>query len=619
MMLIENRNYLRLNHRPLFNQLIELESQQTSHVIIEQAKNGSMTMKMNWQDKISYIHSKYNPENEAVRLIANLKELEQYNYVLFIGIGLGYHIEEFIKQYPSITFSIYEPNKEVLLQFFAKKNINDWSVQNIDAIFTGMDEKALLGEVEKLNKVDRKIFIFPLPAYENIYSEEIILLMNSLKETIKNEKNSLAVNAAFQTRWTLNAIKNFPYLLKTPNILHDVDKAAFKEKPAIIVSAGPSLSDEFENLRYIKDHGLAYIFAVGSAVNAVIKQEIYPDAVCTYDPQSINYRVIQIIKDQEIKDVPLIFGSTVGYETLENYPGQMLHMIMSQDTISPYLLNHDEDGKLSILHDAPSIAVVTFELLSKLGVGSIILVGQNLAYLQNRHYAEGISYGDGSEFLPSNRNTLTVKNVYGEEVATNEGFNRMRSQLETYIQMFSQVKVINTTKGGAHIEGTEFMPLEKVMQLFLKGKVVNEDWYKVSNHYQEKYLSLHFKEINAAYQKLENINDRMRAILKNIDHLVKMNKVSNLEKEFNRFDKLFNKMKHNLFYKNFIQSLMKVQNKKMEDCFIKIRAERNATKKGEMVVQELGKFISDVQTYFEFLRPYYTELLELIKEKKGTL
>lgn len=81
--------------------------------------------------------------------------------------------------------------------------------------------------------------------------------------------------------------------------MHDIDQKAFEGKPAIIVAAGPSLSEEFEHLKFIKENGLAYIFSVGSAINALIEHGIYPDAACTYDPKERNQNVIRIIKDRE--------------------------------------------------------------------------------------------------------------------------------------------------------------------------------------------------------------------------------------------------------------------------------------------------------------------------------
>ncbi|MED1420462.1 motility associated factor glycosyltransferase family protein [Bacillus smithii] len=617
MILVDNRMYLNLQHRELFQRLLPLESQESDQVIVEPTKKGSLTMKIKWNDKIRYLHSKYDPENEAARLIKKWTNIEQYEQVLFVGIGLGYHIKQFANQYPSVKFSVYEPNPEVLVQFFTHINIKDWPLKNVQSIFTGTDKQQLTIEIQKLLNQEKNILVIPLPAYETIYANELTFIMKAMKEQIQHEKNNLATDAAFQKRWTINAIKNFPYVMKTPNILNDVDPSVFKDKPAIIVSAGPSLSEEFENLRYIKEHGLAYIFSVGSAINALINQDIYPDAACTYDPQAHNYRVIQIIKDKGITDIPLVFGSTVGYETLENYPGPMLHMIMNQDTVSSYLLGRSEKKNLEILQDAPSIAVVTFELLCRLGAGPIILVGQNLAYLHNRHYAEGISYGNGSDIVSAEKlkNLPTVKNVYGEEVPTNEGFMQMRRQLEFYIQSYSQVKVINTTKGGAHIEGTEFIDLDHVIKQYLTSQSVENGWYKSTNHYERHDLSSHIRKVEQAFDSLENLFSNLQGVLNNLDRLAKLNSNNNLENELKKFDKAFSKLRNNLFYQVFIHPMMRVQNKRLEGTFQSIRFHKNLVQKAEIIVNETRKFLMDCHAHIQFVETYFKELKEFIESE----
>ncbi|MEJ9151445.1 motility associated factor glycosyltransferase family protein [Bacillus smithii] len=617
MILVDNRMYLNLHHRELFQKLLPLESQESDQVIVEPTKKGSLTMKIKWNDKIRYLHSKYDPEHEAARLIEKWTNVEKYEQVLFVGIGLGYHIKQFANQYPAMKFSIYEPNPEVLVQFFTHINIKDWPLKNVQSIFTGTDKQQLTIEIQKLLNNGKNILVIPLTAYETIYVNELTFIMKALKEQLLHERTNVATNAAFQKRWTINAIKNFPYVMKTPNILHDVDPSMFKGKPAIIVSAGPSLSEEFENLRYIKENGLAYIFSVGSAINALISHDIYPDAACTYDPQAHNYRVIQIIKDKGITDIPLIFGSTVGYETLENYPGPMLHMIINQDTVSSYLLGRSEKKNLEILQDAPSIAVVTFELLCRLGAGPIILVGQNLAYLHNRHYAEGISYGNGSDFISDEKlkNLPTVKNVYGEEVPTNEGFNQMRRQLEFYIQSYSQVKVINTTKGGAHIEGTEFIDLDRVIKQYLTGKSVENNWYKSTIHYERQDLSSHIRKVEQGFDSLENLFSNLHGVLNNLDRLAKLNSNTNLENVFKKFDKAFSKLRKNLFYQVFIHPMMRVQNKRLEETFQSIRFHKNLVQKAEIIVNETRKFLMDCHAHIRFIEPYFKELKEFIESE----
>ena len=149
---------------------------------------------------------------------------------------------------------------------------------------------------------------------------------------LKNKRSGIRTDYAFQERWILNSMKNFKEVLSTPNILLE-KKGQFKDKPAILVAAGPSLNEEIENIRYIKDNGLAYIFSVGSAINTLIYHDIYPDAACTYDPTVNNQKVFEKTKERGIKEIPMIFGSSVGYETLVDYPGNKYHMITSQDTV----------------------------------------------------------------------------------------------------------------------------------------------------------------------------------------------------------------------------------------------------------------------------------------------
>lgn len=162
-------------------------------------------------------------------------------------------------------------------------------------------------------------------------------------------------------------MKNFGEVLNTPNILLE-KKGEFKDKPAIIVAAGPSLNEEIENIRYIKENGLAYIFSVGSAVNTLVYHNIYPDAATTYDPGKFNQNVFTKIKEKEIKDIPMVFGSSVGYETLLNYPGKKYHMITSQDSVSNYYLRNENNKPIDMVYDAPTIAVVTLQLLYELGL-----------------------------------------------------------------------------------------------------------------------------------------------------------------------------------------------------------------------------------------------------------
>ncbi|USK69970.1 motility associated factor glycosyltransferase family protein [Peribacillus asahii] len=607
MILIDNRNYVRIHNRTLMEKLIERESvpESEKNIAIELSKKGTPTLKMNVENKVQYVHSKYDPETEAERLIKQLQDVDQYEHVLFIGAGLGYHIKALLKEYPDMKFSIYEPDLDVLCEFLSQQDLTELPIKQLEKIFTTTDNQQLRLEVSTLNQLIKgKTYLFILPIYKNLYNTQIEIVMESFVEVLKDKANNLATNAAFQKRWTINSIKNFPKVLETPNILHDIDKEAFKDKPAIIVAAGPSLNEEFENLKYIKENGLAYIFSVGSAINALIEHGIYPDAACTYDPTEKNQLVFEKLKERNITDIPLVFGSSVGFETLENYPGKMLHMLTSQDTIAPYYINNPEN--INVVLDAPSIAVVTFQLLKMLGCSQIILVGQNLAFQNNSRYAEGINYDSVKNELSDQekKGLLIVKDVYGNDIQTNDGFNRMRQQLETYINIFKDLEVINTTKGGAHIEGTIFMPLSEVIaEKWNDTNNVKSNWFVAENSYDLTYTLKQINNIQSAKYNFEQTINSATKVLREINAAVSMNKVKELEKKFTHLDKEFKKLRSNLFFKAFIEPMIRVHNQRLAEESQAVRFDTDLIKKGRAIAHVFTGFLMDCQEHIGFVQP----------------
>lgn len=611
MILIDNRNILRIRNRELLNHITKWDDKEKSgQVMVEQSKTGVPTIKIVHEGKTLYLQSKYDPLKEAIRFADKFAE-ESVNHVLFVGLGTGLHIIEFLKLHPNTKFAIYEPNEEVLYTYLSNFNLDEMPLSKLTSIFTGTERESILKEVRNLLGVSDNILkIVIIPAYERIYGEQIQTIYERSLESIKEKHNSLATNFSYQKRWTINSIKNFPIVLQTPNFLHDVDRSFFEGKPVIIVSAGPSLNEEFETLSYIKEHGLAYIFSVGSAINALIEKGIYPDAACTYDPQDSNYRVIQKIKDKVISDIPLVFGSSVGFETLESYPGDLLHVVVNQDTVAPAFLKRNDGQPLDFVNDAPSIAIVTFQLLAKLGVSQIILVGQNLAYLDNKHYADGIDYGDNISIVSDEKlkTALVIKDVYNNNIYTTEGFNLMRRQLEMYISIFPHVKVWNTTKGGAAIQGAEFKRLEYVLEDDLKNSIVQTNWAKTYNNYCKDELIFKFQNLDSQVDIFEKSINKAFATIKSINREITIKKTMQLEKKFTQLDHDMEKVIGNLFYKTFVMPMVRVQYDRLNRNIQQIRYEKNAIKKGEVIVEEYTLFIAESAQSFNLAVDLYREM-----------
>lgn len=613
-MLIDNINILKLTYPQTWEKLKSLEESIDMDLIqVEETRRGDKTLWIEKEGKKTYLHSKYNPIREAEAIIAEYENVEEDNTVIFYGTGLGYHIDIFLKKHPNINYYIYEPIPEMLYTYLSHKSLKKLPSLNLKDIILADNEEETRSFFNHILDKTRENFIYiPLNSHRNIYIEEYNQFIKIFKETLKDKKSSIGTNLKFQERWILNSMKNFGEVLSTPNILLE-KKGEFKNKPAILVAAGPSLNEEIENIRYIKNNGLAYIFSVGSAINTLVYHDIYPDAATTYDPGKFNQNVFTKIKEKGIAEIPMIFGSSVGYETIINYPGDKYHMITSQDTVSNYYLKNKNGKSIDMVYDAPTIAVVTLQLLYELGFSKIILVGQNLAYKGKKRHSEGIHYSRDLTDSEIEKG-IYVKDVYGEEILTNLGFNSMRQQMEEYIKAFPNIEVINTTKGGAYIEGTEFIELETVINKYLKEKVVDNNWL-VGNktNYDKEYLETQSKKMDLAYKKALKLIDEYYEILNRIERLISNRNFNQAEKTYIKLDKILRKIERNDFFTTFILPMNRVQYELLANSIDSLNEEKNPTEKGRKIVKSFKDFMDLCKEDVDNIEEVYNEMKSSIK------
>lgn len=614
--LIDNFNYLRKKYPHIWNKhnfsSIEIREATKCFEVVP-AKNGLPTLLYGDDNQKIYLHSKYDPIREGQQLLCKYENIEDYDHVFFYGLGLGYHVEEFVKQFPEKEFSIYEPSEEIFYKYLSAKDIKkvfDFGFKGLYIENPEQDSALLLNQFINAN-MRKKILLIFLPSYETIFQASFNNFTKQFQQIVINQRDSFGVNAAFEKRWTINSLLNFPEVLKTPNVLQDLEKEKFKNKPAILVAAGPSLEEDIENIRYIKEHGLAYIFSVGSAISVLINNQIYPDAACTYDPTVKNSKVLDIVVNKGITDIPLIFGSSVGFETLLQYPGQKAHMITSQDTLAPFLLRREDGEQLDKVNDSPSIAVITLQMLQKLGFSPIILAGQNLAYKDDKSYAQGISYYDQNSKLTDKdlEKSIQVEDVYGGTVYTNDGFNRMRQQMEMYIGHCSETEVINTTKGGANIRGAAFQPMDEIIKDRLKDRVVESNWLQRENQYDKIFLEEKLADLDLEKTQLIKALHNLREVFNEMNDIIKKSDSDRAKKIFPKFDHAFSIVTKNNFYKVFLLPMNRVHFDLMLKRSSEIRFEENQIDKAQKIIEEYGKFIYVCEKDLEKILPWWKKAL----------
>ncbi|NRF93656.1 motility associated factor glycosyltransferase family protein [Paenibacillus frigoriresistens] len=596
MMLNRNLDKLRRSKENIYNFVAERIDQWSNEPLcISTARNGMLTLKLKAENKEVYFHSQYDPQNEAERLLEKYSsELEGAKHVLFYGFGLGYHIDAIVKKYKQISYTIYEPYPAVILHALTSMDYESLHLNKAEDIY--LEDHVDYYVNNFVTKITEDVVIIALPVYERLFENQYKVFLEKFRFYLEQQRTAIGVNYHFERLWIINSECNFNKIMRTPSIIRECE-GILEDKTAIIVAAGPSLQEDIETLRAIKNEGAAYIFAVGSANKALLAEQLYPHAVCSYDPSLYNHNVFEEIITQEIKDIPLIFGSTIGFQTLEKYPGPMLHMITSQDKISSFYFGGDDllgEGQYEVVSDAPSIAVVTLELLQKLGCKRIVLVGQNFAFKNNQYYSKGISYSyRGTELTEGEANdTVEVESVYGDMVLSNIHHAASKRQMESYISRMEDVDIINATRGGAKISGTRFMPLEEVRDAYFKPNVVDENWYNVKpTQYDSDHLNEKFEKMKKDHSRLDiQMRDVVR-LIKQLETTALMKDIKRVQTLFAKFEKINRDIYGNLYYQYCIQPMVRVQFAIFQKALAEIQKTTDVLKKAKLVVQHYGSYI----------------------------
>jgi hypothetical protein len=616
-MLIKNENFIRQKYPELWNELSPNEGKFMDDGLgVEVSQNGFPTLTTVVNDKKVYFHSRYDPFEESKLFLEKFDHIDEYDHILIYGLGLGYHVETIIKKFPNKLISIYEPNPAVFYKFLDSRLFEIFGDSNLRSV--AIEWHPSLAAVylnDFASKMNEKVLLIKHPIYERLYEEKVTHFTETFSNMIKGQINHLNVNNHFEKSWTYNCIKNLPEILKTQNMISEKRKF-FEGKPVLLVAAGPSLQDEIENIRKIKEEGTAYIFAVGSANKALIKNGIYPDAVTSYDPWTNlgGRNVFSDVTDAGITTIPLIFGSSVGFNAVKEYTGPLLHMFISQDTISPYYLGSDQiTDRNSLISDSPTISIITLQLLEKLNCSLIVLVGQNFGYRDNQYYAQGIHY----DIRPTNlsdqeiRDLVEAEDVVGEKVYSNPSFIEAKNYMQSLIAHLNHLEFINTTKGGVKIEGATFQTLEQVMAQRLKKRVVQSNWYNgEKTAYNLNFVKDNVIAMEKEFKKFEQTLDKLIQVIKVLDKHSN-SKISIDEKRFVTFDKNFKDLVQNKFYQVYVYPMVRNQHQMLSRSLSTIRQTREARSRAKMVTERFGKYIYECR---QIAWQIESDFLELHKE-----
>ena len=451
-MIEKNLHSLKLHYSDLYD-ILDMHQKEGLFKLEEINNNFNLS----YQNK--YIHSKYNPEIEAFRWVDGL-DINEEDCIFIIGLGLGYYLDYLVTKYPDKKIIIVEPSQEIFMNFLSVKDITTY-IENKNIVFLVEKDtntiRSLFDYYVQNNKV-KKIFYTELPVYKKIYEAYIKEVYYELKKVLLLLQGNLTTEILSSRRWLYNIIRNFKYIGTHNNMV--CLENLFSGVPVVIVSAGPSLD---KNMSLLKDiYNRALIIAVGTAASILDSNGIEPHIIMGVDGNPAESTIFKKLRNT---NPLLIYAQMIHYEAIENYSGKKVWVHFTGDSILKYLfekLNYDCPEILT----GGSIANTALALAHWLKAGTILLIGQDLAYTNKKAYAAGSAHEE-ENLIVTESGYIETTDIYGNQIYTRSQFLTYKNWFEDYVKLkLKDIKIFNCTEGGLNIEGIPNLSFADAIDLY---------------------------------------------------------------------------------------------------------------------------------------------------------
>ncbi len=436
------------------------------------------------------LHDLIGAEIEAKNIFSKVTNSPLMMHLVF-GFGIGYLFQQFALKSKGIVL-VYEPSLEILASTLEVADLShELSKNNV------YDFEKFKNAYAGLRISNSETVISFLPSYAKLFKNELNFFANEMQALMGR---SILNENYFKTKLR-PAVKlvceNISYLIDEPQLLDFKD--IYKDKTAVVVSAGPSLDKNVETLKKYKDNVL--IIAVSQAARTLFKNGITPDFVVCIE---------QFDSSTQLEGVDI----SNSYLILEPYTHTSMHKMKFKGRISYPSCTSVANlvwADFAKIDTNPYISsgTVSYTALYSamfLGCKNIILIGQDLAFTDGKCYSAGTNRGlvykenpqtgkvevtiaKGEEnrlkhalFANSsateeeknkalnryienlNAKLYYVDGIKGNKLPTTADYGSFISQFEEFAQDYgNDLNLFNTSLEGAKIKGFEDVPLEELL------------------------------------------------------------------------------------------------------------------------------------------------------------
>ncbi len=538
----ENMASLKKNHAHVWENLTQFPPEPVGEIFLE--PNGKPNLRALDQDgKLISIHIPGDPEAEVAQFLNIVKE-DFSGVVTLTGMGVGYAPLALASHRPNIRHLVlFEPNRGIFLQALRAQDLTSLLSDPRVIIGIGPDQNinAAMQPTTKALQLESIQNLKHLPSF-SLNPDEY----GKLHEDVYNHCSSFNIEGNTVGHMGRDFLEN--RLQHLSSMHHDrllMELAGkFSGLPAILVAAGPSLDKNVKLLAEAKDKAL--IIAVDSALPTLVANGVMPDLVGTIDPLELIFEKVAGVAPQ-IHDTSLLCMSWASSKMVKFFPADQVFWCFGSKPIEAWMATLLGNNLLT--PGANTVAHLNFMAAIIMGCSPIVFVGQDLAFSSTKSHSSHavLQTKDlGDALQKGNENTVWLDGIDGGKVLSDRGFLSNKLFFEKMIKQEADHHYINATEGGAHIQGTEVMPLQAVLDRFCVSPYEIKEKLRATNENEQderrKRFLLEFTKISktgrSIIKTLVKTDKLSRSILQYLDKAEK-----NRAAQYRSFNELPSSMK----------------------------------------------------------------------------
>ncbi|MCH9634469.1 MAG: hypothetical protein S4CHLAM7_12210 [Chlamydiae bacterium] len=484
---------------------------------LKKTKNGEINYRLEL-DSVSFELHASSPKEESNNQICELGS-KPIKRLLYFGVGLGYLIVPallWLQKDPLRQLVIFEDQIEVLkLLFSSKQGQLLLHHEQIRLIYLNTPNfwESKLSDLQKY--LSQPFEIASLASYKKYRHEEFSRFYDSLI-SLSIDQNTVFAEYLYTSPLVYkNILRNSCNLPHAHNI-HSL-KNAFKDKPAIICGAGPSLNKNGPLLKELSDRAL--IFAGGRALSVLNDLHIEPHLAIGIDPYSQHK---DTLKCNHFFELPLIYRARMNSDALDLSHNARLYVPGAVGYSFVQWLEKSLGIPSPFLEEGLNVVNFNLQIAKLLGCNPLILVGCDLAYTDQKAYSESIP---DEQFLPRANevdiNDLTLNRGYLRKDLNEQPIFTLWKWCEEgkWIEQFAsrnpQIKLINATEGGLKLATIENKSLSQAKDDYLVNSfditgylhqlLMQTSSFKISSDQLIQPLKLFFLSFCKTSKKLDKL------------------------------------------------------------------------------------------------------------------